>query len=74
MSKLQEPTVDLALAFEHDLDEAEYTLILEILGREPRPDERAAWRAFLDGFDDPLSAWQRVCRVLVSCNEFIYIE
>ena len=35
MSKLQEPTVDLALAFEHDLDEADYTLILEILGRTP---------------------------------------
>ena len=46
----------------------------QILGREPRDDERTLWREFLGGFDDPLSAWQSVCRVLVSCNEFVYIE
>jgi len=44
------------------------------LGRPPRPDERTAWRSFLEGFDEPLSAWQSVCRVLVSSNEFVYIE
>ena len=47
---------------------------LQILGRTPRPDEQEAWQSFLDGFDDRLSAWQSVCRVLVSSNEFIYIE
>jgi hypothetical protein len=46
----------------------------QVLGREPRDDERTTWTEFLDGFDDPLSAWQSVCRVLVSSNEFVYIE
>ncbi|MEE3366207.1 MAG: DUF1553 domain-containing protein, partial [Planctomycetota bacterium] len=44
------------------------------LGRPPRQDEQRAWRTFLAGFDEPLSAWQSVCRVLVSSNEFVYIQ
>ncbi len=45
-----------------------------ILGRPPRQDEQRAWRTFLAGFDEPLSAWQSVCRVLLSSNEFVYIQ
>jgi cytochrome c553 len=45
-----------------------------ILGREPRPDEYLTWQSFLEQFDDSRQAWQSVCRVLVSSNEFIYIE
>ena len=44
------------------------------LGRPPRQDEQRAWRTFLAGFDEPLSAWQSVCRVLLSSNEFVYIQ
>ncbi len=45
-----------------------------VLGRPPRQDEHRAWRTFLAGFDEPLSAWQSVCRVLLSSNEFVYIQ
>ena len=45
-----------------------------VLGRPPRQDEQRAWRTFLAGFDEPLSAWQSVCRVLLSSNEFVYIQ
>jgi hypothetical protein len=71
-----ESTRAMALALQSEPSDAArlQQAYLRILGRDPRPDEQAAWRPFLDGFDDRLSAWQSVCRVLVSSNEFVYIE
>jgi cytochrome c553 len=61
------------------LDEHDTGLRLElaysrILGRLPRPDERPGWQEFLATFDDAAAAWQSLCRVLVSSNEFVFIE
>jgi len=59
---------------------------LQVLGRPPRPDEQSAWRRFLDQHraaairadiapqDREHAAWQSLCRVLVSSNEFVFVD
>ncbi len=62
------------LLVEHDTDQRLELAYTRILGRLPRADERLAWQKFLAAFDKEDLAWQSLCRVLVSSNEFIFIE
>ena len=62
------------LETEPDTDRRLTNAYNRILGRPPRPSEREAWHGFLAGFDDPRTAWHSACRVLVSSNEFIFID
>ena len=55
-----------------------------LLSRTPTVGELERWRVFLDGGStstrqaagsgDSLSQWESICRVLLSSNEFLYIE
>ena len=54
-----------------------------VLGRLPREVEHAAWRRFLDAYQEEWSeesndrktgVWRAACRVLLASNEFVYIE
>ena len=65
---------DILLETEPDTDHRLASAYQRILGRLPRPGERQAWNEFLSGFDEPHAAWQSACRVLVSSNEFIFID
>jgi hypothetical protein len=53
------------------------------LGREPAEAEIARALAFIDRYSPPTThedqaadvpAWQALCRVLLSSNEFLYVE
>ena len=54
-----------------------------VLGRLPREVEHAAWRLFLNAYQEEWSeesndrktgVWRAACRVLLASNEFVYIE
>ncbi len=46
--------------------------------REPAEAEIASWSAFLDQYESAASsrddAWQALCRILVSSNEYLYVQ
>jgi hypothetical protein len=48
---------------------------LRTLGRDPEPDEVREAAAYLDGFrGKPAEAWESFCRILISSNDFIYVN
>jgi Protein of unknown function (DUF1553) len=54
-------------------------LYLKILNRKPRPDEIDAALTYMDRFKtkfhaDDLAAWQSFCHILLTSNEFIYVD
>ncbi len=48
------------------------------LGRPAEPGELASWSRFLDRYElaagDRSAAWKALCRVLLSSNEFLYVQ
>jgi hypothetical protein len=73
---------DTSISEDERLDEA----CQRILGRPAAPDECSEWRSFLDRYqraaslagDSPARrrslAWRGLCRVLLSSNEFVYVN
>ena len=54
-------------------------LYLKILNRRPRPEEVDAALTYMDRFKakfqaGDLAAWQSFCHILLTSNEFIYVD